>query len=298
MLATRIEKIAEVNRRRRPDRERSLVDDLLAHARKLLLDGDPAAYLAGFDDEFRDRVVDALLAGDGDAARTALGAARARGVTDAAILALLESRRASLDGAGAAARPRTRRGHGRRRRRAAPELLIPLSAVGLGTWCPACGAVASAGAATCPNCQSDLQLRCDSCGQLAAADLRRCPHCGALLDEPREPLLARRAALRAETAALAEVDRLPAAEREGRLRTLARAHPEWPHRGPQAGLAAARAAARRAHHDLPQRGARHLGGRRERGRLPRRAPRPTGLARARSDVDARVDGLRAARPRA
>ena len=62
MLATRIEKIGEVNRRRRPDRERSLTDDLLAHARKLLLEGDPAAYLAGFDDEFRDRVVDALLA--------------------------------------------------------------------------------------------------------------------------------------------------------------------------------------------------------------------------------------------
>ena len=71
MLGARIEKIAEVNRRRRPDRERALTDDLLSHARKLLLDGDAAAYLAGFDDEFRDRVVDALLAGDVDAARTA-----------------------------------------------------------------------------------------------------------------------------------------------------------------------------------------------------------------------------------
>ena len=55
-----------------------LTDDLLAHARKLLLEGDPAAYLAGFDDEFRDRVVEALLAGDVEAARAALAAARAR----------------------------------------------------------------------------------------------------------------------------------------------------------------------------------------------------------------------------
>ena len=79
MLAARIEKIAEVNRRRRPDRERSLTDDLLAHARKLLLEGDPAAYLAGFDDEFRDRVVEALLAGDVEARADRAGrGARAR----------------------------------------------------------------------------------------------------------------------------------------------------------------------------------------------------------------------------
>ena len=52
--ATRIERIGEVNRRRRPDRERALTDELLAHARKLLVDGDPAEYLAGFDERVRE----------------------------------------------------------------------------------------------------------------------------------------------------------------------------------------------------------------------------------------------------
>ena len=199
----RIEKIAEVNRRRRPDRERSLTDDLLAHARKLLLEGDPAAYLAGFDDEFRDRVVDALLAGDVEAARTALGAARARGVSDAAILARLETARAARERSGGAAAHRRRRGGG--------------GAAGGGAAARAPSAqrarprhvlrglrhVASPGATTCATCQSDLQVRCESCTQLVAADLQRCSNCGALLDDPRAPLLARRATLRAETDALA-----------------------------------------------------------------------------------------------
>ena len=42
MISGRIQQIGDVNRRRRPDRERTLVDELLAHARKLLLEGDPA----------------------------------------------------------------------------------------------------------------------------------------------------------------------------------------------------------------------------------------------------------------
>ncbi|MBJ7469917.1 MAG: hypothetical protein JHD16_01380 [Solirubrobacteraceae bacterium] len=46
MLRARVEKVGEVNRRRRPDRERSLVDELLMHSRELLVDGDPAAYRA------------------------------------------------------------------------------------------------------------------------------------------------------------------------------------------------------------------------------------------------------------
>ena len=154
MLAARIEKIGEVNRRRRPDRERSLTDDLLAHARKLLLEGDPAEYLAGFDDEFRDRVVDALLAGDVEAARAALGAARARGVSDAAILARLESARAARAAAlgraatrlAAASRVAARRAAAQRaaarprRRRADPPLRARPRHV-----CAVCDTVASPG---------------------------------------------------------------------------------------------------------------------------------------------------------
>ncbi len=47
MLRARVEKVGEVNRKRRPDRERSLVDELLMHSRELLVDGDPADYRAG-----------------------------------------------------------------------------------------------------------------------------------------------------------------------------------------------------------------------------------------------------------
>ena len=46
MLVTRVERVGEVNRRRRADRERSLVDELLMHCRELLIDGDPTAYRA------------------------------------------------------------------------------------------------------------------------------------------------------------------------------------------------------------------------------------------------------------
>ena len=63
--------------------------------------------------------------------------------------------------------------------------------------------------------------------QLVAADLQRCSNCGALLDDPRAPLLAHRATLRAETDALAEIDAAPGAERGGRLQALVREHPEW-----------------------------------------------------------------------
>lgn len=80
LLAARIERIAEVNRRRRPDRERTLVDDLLVHARRLLLENDPAAYLAGFADD----VVDALLEHEDPA--DALAAARAHGIGDEEII--------------------------------------------------------------------------------------------------------------------------------------------------------------------------------------------------------------------
>lgn len=47
MLRGRVEKVGEINRKRRPDRERSLVDELLMHSRELLVDGDPADYRAG-----------------------------------------------------------------------------------------------------------------------------------------------------------------------------------------------------------------------------------------------------------
>lgn len=47
MVRVRLERVADVNRKRRADRERSLVDELLMHSRELLVNGDPAAYRAG-----------------------------------------------------------------------------------------------------------------------------------------------------------------------------------------------------------------------------------------------------------
>lgn len=46
MVRARVELVADANRKRRADRERSLVDELLMHSRELLVDGDPAAYRA------------------------------------------------------------------------------------------------------------------------------------------------------------------------------------------------------------------------------------------------------------
>ena len=46
MVGTRVALVADANRKRRADRERSLVDELLMHSRELLVDGDPAAYRA------------------------------------------------------------------------------------------------------------------------------------------------------------------------------------------------------------------------------------------------------------
>lgn len=49
MTRARIELVADANRKRRADRERSLVDELLMHSRELLVDGDAAAYRAALD---------------------------------------------------------------------------------------------------------------------------------------------------------------------------------------------------------------------------------------------------------
>jgi hypothetical protein len=83
--------------------------------------------------------------------------------------------------------------------------------------------VAPPGATTCATCHSPLTVQCESCLQHVASDLARCATCGALLDDARAPLLARRA----ETDALAAVDRAPAEQHEAQLRALVRDHPDW-----------------------------------------------------------------------
>ena len=287
MLGARIEKIAEVNRRRRPDRERALTDDLLSHARKLLLEGDPAAYLAGFDDEFRDRVVDALLTGDVDAARTALGAARARGVSDAAILARLETARAAREargqrrGRGRRWRGGGRRGHADPALRARPrDALRRLRHRGL------------AGR----DHVRDLPLGPAGPLRVLHAARRR---------RPRALLELRRAARRPARPAAgpprhaARRDRRPGRGRGRAARAARSAAAGARARAPRvgagaapAGVAAAQPAAQRAPGDLPQRGARDLGGGRGCRRVPRRASRPAGPACPRPDIDARVDRQR------
>ena len=162
MIQERLVRAGDVNRRRRPDRERTLVDALLDHARELLVDGDPQAYLAGATDSARDSVVDALLGGDAGRARQALARARTQGISDAAVLAELAA--IAVDG----------------------DAAVPLSAVGLGVWCPSCTTANAAGAHVCSSCGATLSIVCTSCRTPVAADLASCPSCGASLDDARE----------------------------------------------------------------------------------------------------------------
>ena len=62
--------------------------------------------------------------------------------------------------------------------------------------------------------------------QVVAADLQRRSNCGALVDESRPPLLARRATPRAETDALAGSTERPPRSVTRSPRQLVRAHPE------------------------------------------------------------------------
>lgn len=204
VIEERLQRIGEVNRRRRADRERSLTDDLLAQARELLIVGDPSAYLAGLADDAAGGVVDVLLSGDAPGAVEAVAAARAAGVADTTVLAALAPPARDHEGA------------------------IPVSATGLGTWCPGCGIVNAAPAGgACTSCGGALTVTCEACMSVVAADLERCPVCTARLDDARAPLLAPRAERAAELAALAEVDAAPESERPARLAALAAAHPGW-----------------------------------------------------------------------
>ncbi|MEA2181454.1 MAG: hypothetical protein QOF69_639 [Solirubrobacteraceae bacterium] len=203
MIEERLVRVGEVNRRRRPDRERTLVDELLEHARELLVNGDPQVYLAGSTDSALDSVLDALLAADEEGAQRALARAHTHGIGDAAVLAAA----ASVAGHAGDA--------------------LPLSAIGLGIWCPSCTHVNAVGAPVCGGCGAALSIVCTSCRAPAAADLARCPSCGASLEDARAPLLARRIQARAQQSALAQVEAAPEAERQALLARLAGEHPDW-----------------------------------------------------------------------
>jgi hypothetical protein len=203
IVEQRLAKVGEVNRRRRPDRERTLVDELLVQARELLIDGDPAAYMAGFGDDARDAVIDALLAGDAAGAVEAHRRAGRQHVADGAIL------------------------DGLREPAARSTTVVPVSAVGLGTWCPACGTISDPGAHACSACATALSLACPQCRTVSAVDGVACPSCGAAMEPARAPLLARREDRRAEQEALARVDAAGEGERQALLARLAAQHPQW-----------------------------------------------------------------------
>ena len=203
IIEQRLVKVGEVNRRRRPDRERTIVDELLVQARELLVAGDPAAYVASFADDARDAVIDALLSGDAAAAAAAWRRAEDHAITRHAVLKGLTA---------PAARSTT---------------VVPVSAAGLGTWCPACGTISVAGAHACSACGSALTLACPRCRTISAADSVECVSCGASLKPARAPLLAQREERRAEQEALARVDGAPEHEREALLARLAAQHPQW-----------------------------------------------------------------------
>lgn len=202
VVAQRVERVAEVNRRRRPDRERAVIDDLLIHARDLLVQGDPAAYQRALVGDRRDAVVEALLNGDIPRAERTRQAAHAENITDAEIIAGLTPHAAEHNGA------------------------LPVSALGLGTWCASCGHIVTTTGA-CSNCHADLAQPCPNCRRIVAVDLPSCPSCHHDLDALRAPLQALRAERRAEEAALSELETAPDAELEQRLITMVAAHPSW-----------------------------------------------------------------------
>lgn len=203
IVTQRLVKVGEVNRRRRPDRERTIVDELLVQARELLVDGDPAAYVASFADDARDAVVDALLDGDAGAAVAAHRRADQQHVAGGAILAAL------------------------REPAAASTSVVPVSALGLGTWCAACGTIAAPGAHACGACAAALTLACPRCRTISAVDGVACTSCAEPLAAARAPLLAERDERRAEQQALADVDAAPEHERAALLARLAAEHPRW-----------------------------------------------------------------------
>jgi len=203
IIEQRLVKVSEVNRRRRPDRERTIVDELLVQSREALIEGDPEAYVAGFADDARDAVVDALLASDVPAALQAQARAEQHHVSDSAILAQLRD---------PAARSTT---------------AVPVSELGLGTWCAVCGAISAAGAHACGACAAGLTLACPKCRTVAPVDAVNCSSCATALQPAREPLLAQREERRAEQDALARIDAAPEGERQALLTRLASEHPSW-----------------------------------------------------------------------
>ncbi|MEJ7783681.1 MAG: zinc ribbon domain-containing protein [Solirubrobacteraceae bacterium] len=203
MIEQRLVKVGEVNRRRRPDRERTLVDELLVQARELLVDGEPTAYVSSFADDIRDAVIDALLAGDAAIASATHHRAEQQHVSDSAILAGLRE-------------PASR-----------SSTVVPVSALGLGTWCAVCGGISAADAHACPSCAAALTLACPQCRTISAVDGVACPSCSEPLQAARAPLLARREDYRAEQGALVQVDAAPEDQRQELLSRLAVQHPQW-----------------------------------------------------------------------
>lgn len=203
LIAQRIERVSEINRRRRPDRERALVDDLIIHARDLLLNAPAEAYREGLVNDVRDQVVYALLAGDAAGATDALAAAREIGISDAAILDALAPLAREHEGA------------------------LPVSAVGLAIWCSNCRTLELQGRPVCASCGTELMHPCPGCGSVVAFDLAACPSCGVSLDAAREAARGAKEAQRSEEEALERIDSLPALEQEALLVKLVAQNPGW-----------------------------------------------------------------------
>lgn len=188
-LRGRHQQIASRNRQRRPDRLRTVTDELLAHARTLVIDGDQRSYAAGLladvGDELRPEVEMALLVDDrlrAEESERLLRLAVSRGVEPAT------ARRVVLDVA--------------RELGAAIETGVPVAYV----VCVHCR-TASPGSTTgepseraCERCGAALYRRCPTCQRDEPAASARCAGCGTDLrahDEAAVDL----AALRADLAA-------------------------------------------------------------------------------------------------
>jgi hypothetical protein len=163
-LRTRLDALGARNRQRRHDRLRTVTDELLAHAKTLLVDGDPARYVASLAldvaDDLRHDVEAAILLEDKVNAaefdrlvREAVG----RGLDPPSARSMLSSLAVSLGGG------------------------VEMGVGGTYVLCSTCGSAEDADPGThrrCRRCNAELYRPCPRCRTEVEVSAERCGSCG------------------------------------------------------------------------------------------------------------------------
>ncbi|MGH9180807.1 MAG: hypothetical protein ACRDY5_03710, partial [Acidimicrobiales bacterium] len=169
-LAGRRDSLAARNRQRRHDRERTVVDELLAFCTAHLIEGDPGAYVAGLAEDVKERLRDdvetAIVVDDRVTApeferlvREAVAEGLSPPVARLTLVALAQECGGGVD------------------------MGTPVEYV----VCPSCStAEAAGGARRCRRCGTALYATCPVCHTEVEAALAGCPKCGTDLAAVRE----------------------------------------------------------------------------------------------------------------